>query len=187
MRPYSGSIAFNSAVSRLNGKNLRDLWLTHSLLSLLEFIPAWQGGYNVLFPWLNFRRVNLLGEAILASKALDYKEPKFTSVDLAFVFDNLSETVDYRDIVEGEGTPDEKILAFIASMGNAQFRFQEDDLRERLGRAFALYEVFPRRYEKQLRQKHRGHFIDVPGEFEARFGLSVKDFLLVALDSYCSW
>lgn len=170
-------IAFQNAVSRLNSKNLEDLWLTHSLLSLHDYYAEWEGDQNILYPMLNMQRISMFGTAILASKAMSYKEKQFTSQDLARVFNNLSQAESWPDPSEVDDATF-AALRMLSVLASAQFRFSENILRERLGRVYYMLEVLPVKYHDVLGKNHGSRFVDTSVVFKQHHGISISDFLL---------
>lgn len=171
------------AAEQLDDKNITDLWLTVSLVSLTEYFGAElsdRSGINPLFPLLNMKVVSLFGDAILRSTACEHGQELFRASDLAPVLNPLLRAEDAGALDKAIEDPEERLLHWISVLGGSQFRFQSNDLGARIARGYAMLDVLPRTHREQLEEKHGDHFIHLPGEFAERFGLSVRAYFLIA-------
>lgn len=164
------------AVQRLNRKNLGDLWLTHAVLSLVEYFGTDDSGFNALSPLLNLKVVSLFGDAILRSSASDESPELLTATDAAYVLNCLLKAEDAGAIDESVEGPEKRVLHWIGVMASSQLRFQSGDIGPRIARSFALTEVLPNAFRDQLEHKHGSHFIHLPGVFVEHFGLSLHEY-----------
>ncbi len=166
-------------VTRLNNKNLLDLWTTSCLISCIDYLEAWSGGFGPLFPMVNLQNLALFDHAVLASRAANYKDDNLTSTDLPYVWNHLTGALETDELNQPAGSVDETVLMFFATRANFQLRFQRGNLREHLGRAFALYDVLPRENDERLRARHKSNFVNLPTQIQKEFGLSVRDYLMI--------
>jgi hypothetical protein len=128
---------------------------------------------------VNLQNVALFDHAVLASRAADYKADNLTSKDLPYVWNHLTGALDTDELDQAAESADEKVLRFFATRANFQLRFQRGNLREQLGRTFAMYDVMPTENEEKLRARHGSNFVNLPAEIRRRFGLSVQDYLMI--------
>ncbi len=171
--------SFEKAVSRLNSKNLTDLWTTSCLLSCIDYFSKWDNRVNILMPMVHVQSVAMLQRAILESKAQHYKNKKFDSRDLPYVYNALVGAADDVTLLRGDADPDTRLRKFFGTLANFQIRFQERDIQSRLGRAYGMLHDIPLTYKNILSQRHGSNFLDLVTVFPEKFGFSVKDFLLI--------
>ncbi|MCH7638231.1 MAG: hypothetical protein IH855_02030 [Bacteroidetes bacterium] len=183
MKTQSSSVEelVSEAVSNLNNKNLRDLWLTNCLLSLVEYFGSTEGRFNPLFPFLNQQLVSLLGDAILRSDAMVEKHGVLSSVDVAPVLNPLVRAADLSILDQSISDPTEQVLRMIQIMGTSQIRFDAGDLYARMGRSYAMLAVLPELHREQLKKSHGSKFVDLPKAFEESHRISVRAYYQCAL------
>src|SRR4030042_877102 len=175
----NSKLSFEKAVTRLNSKNLTDLWITSCLLSCIDYFSSWDKRVNIFMPMVHVQSVSMLQRAILESKSQHYKRDIFDSKDFPDVYNALVKAADDVDLLRGEAKPDTLLRSFFGTLANCQIRFQERDLRRRLGRSYGMLHDIPLTCKGILNQRHGKHFFDLTTVFLEKFGLSVKDFLLI--------
>lgn len=159
----------------MNDKNITDLWLTHSVLSLVEYFGTDESGFNPLSPLLNLKVVSLFGDAILRSKASEDGEQLFLPPDATHVLNPLLQAED-MGAVESIGGTEKGLLHWISVMASSQIRFQARDLGPRIARSYAMLAELPEDQKDRLKEKHGSHFVHLPAAFAEHFGLSFHAF-----------
>ncbi len=172
--------SFTKAVQMLNKYNLTDLWCFCSQLSCLEFFSKLKIENDIFFPQLHFERVSMLTKAILASNTREYKKEIIKSNSLPKLF-NLLLDATYFDIKDNNiDDPNKQLLQAFSKIANAQFQFQQYNIRTDLARTYLLYQIIPEQEEKFLKVKYKKSYVDIPKSFEDHNGLKIKEYLIVA-------
>jgi hypothetical protein len=179
MAPISPNTAFNLVVTRLSSKNLTDLWLSSCVWSCIDLVDGQEHGHNFLFPTINHERISILQRAILASSALDSKNTLFTSRDLVFVYNNLNDTSNRSELLSGPESGEVKLMRLLSIMAQTQFRSQERDFNQRIGRAFALLYKIPLDFKDEIKERYRQRYIDLPEVVNSLTKLTVGEFLII--------
>lgn len=167
--PNKAERAFDSAVTRLNSRNLTHLWAISCMLSGLDYFQRLLRDYGdwPLFPLLHPMKVVAFDWAVLKGTSKQYRTRRLSSNDLAFVLNNLNDASADPNFLEPVGNESNasRLLRHFSTMANKQFRFQSRDLRMRMGRSYLLNEDIPSRYRNHLRQSLGASFLDIPSEF----------------------
>jgi len=130
-------------------------------------------------PTINVQNLIMLPRAILESKANNYKTNSLLSSDVPYVFNALNDAASIPGLLDGADAGDIRLRRFMATIAGVQFRFQERDLRDRLGRSYALLDVIPRQFREELQERQRGDFLDLPVVVPQQIGLTVQEFILI--------
>jgi len=171
---------FEEASKLLSTINLSDLLGVSSQLSCLDYYSGFEGGFSVLFPFLNFERMGMLSKAILRSGSREYRQRPFDPRILPELWNLLSNST-YFDVYTDEDISGEmKLLKFMAKIGNAQFPYQQYNVRKDLARAYVLYHILPAEYDSELEKKHGKNYINIPDAFESSTGLSIREYLVTS-------
>lgn len=171
--------AFNLAITRLNNKNLVDLWLTSGLLSCIDYFDSLTQRQNFLMPTVNVENVSMLQRAILRSSSTEKKLAPFTPLDWTYVHNNLISATTRPGLLDGPEPGEVRLRRFLATLANSQFRFQENSIFDRLGRAYALLHAIPTAHRDTLQQMQKERFLDLPTVIPQAIGMSVKEFLFL--------
>jgi hypothetical protein len=176
-KKMDGADPFDKVLRTLNNKHLRELWAISSLFSAIERFDGTISGQSFLFPLLNLDKLNMFDKAILASKAMDYKDGVLENDDFGNIMNWCLDTKDIDDKKDAETALGNKFIPkLFILLVNSQVRFQHTDFRERMGRAFAMLEHFPTVYREQLVSQYGQSFIDIPSALATKFGISPKCF-----------
>lgn len=169
--------AFNLAITRLNNKNLVDLWLTSGLLSCIDYFDGLSHSQNFLMPTVNVENVSMFQRAILRSSSTEKKYAPFTYPEWSYVHNNLISATTRPGLLDGPEPAEVRLRRLLATMANSQFRFQENSIFDRLGRAYALLHVIPTDHRDTLSRLQKDRFLDLPTVIPQVIGMSVKEFL----------
>ena len=170
--------SFKKAIKMLNKFNSIDLWCFCSQLSCLEYFSKLNRNDDIFFPLLHFERVSMLTKAILASNARDYKSEKIKSNILPKLL-NLLNDATYFDLIDKNiDDPNKQLLQAFSKIANAQFNFQQFNIRTDLARAYLLYQIIPEQEEIFLKNKYKKSYVNIPKSFENQNGLKIKEYLV---------
>lgn len=174
---------------RLTGrKNLKDLLVKSSSLSCLNLyenqstIKGINGNAHFLFPTLNSQLILLFDQAIISSKAAEYKDEKFEYKDFVKI-SNLFNDVNYRDIIRDDEDDYSYGRSLFSRIGNTQGRLHEGELNlhERVGRFYLMYIKIPQDCKLELQEKFKTKYKDIQEQFLCDYGISIEEFLLFGL------
>ncbi|NMC34042.1 MAG: hypothetical protein GYA36_16500, partial [Veillonellaceae bacterium] len=174
---------------RLTGrKNLKDLWIKSSSLSCLNLYEnqstnkEMNGNPHFLFQTLNSQLILLFDQAIITSKAAEYKDERFEYKDF-LELSNLLNDVNYRDIIRDDEDNNSYTIKLFSRIGNTQGRLHEGELNlhERVGRFYLMYIKIPQDCRVELQKKFQTQYIDIQEKFLCDYGISIEEFLLFGL------
>lgn len=173
--------AFNRAISKLNSKNLFDLWTTSCLFSCIDYFGNQNNELNFLMPTINLEQVTLFQKAVLASRAENYKRDFFTShdSDMSYVFNALNDASYRIGLLDGNEDADVRLRRLFATIANSQVRFQERHVLDRLGRTYTMFHIIPLSSRNKLQMLQGNNFLDLPTIIPSQIGITVKDFLSI--------
>jgi hypothetical protein len=147
--------SFGEAVSIFSRTNPRDAWSLCALLSTTEAFTSNVEDF-LFFPHLNHERTRMLCEAVLDSKALDYKTGDLTT-DLIIHGLNYGHRAftDYEGIrlmenLRERASSDLAQLVYLSRLGNIQQRYQDQRFHERAGRLIRMIEVLPQTHRHKM-------------------------------------
>ena len=173
--------AFDVVTTKLSAFNLTDIWSINSLLSVIDNFDNSMGGANSFFPVLNYERITMLSKAIIGSNSREYKEKLFDINLIPLIFNKLSDATLTNEFIEGSKDPNFKLLNFMARKAILTYDMQNIDIKHNIARSYALYEHYPLKLVTELKDKHKSNYIDIPKIFEEKYGLSIKEYLLIGL------
>lgn len=147
--------ALSEAASLLSRTNPRNLWSLCAMLSAVEALPK-TTDQLLFFPALNLEKVRLLCEAVIDSRALDYKTQDLTVGQLVEAINYCNqaladpETLHAMEELRTAGGPDLALHFFMARLGNVQIRYQDARFHERVGRFVGMFESLPRSHRHKM-------------------------------------
>ncbi len=171
--------AFEIASKKLNPFQLSDIWSINSLFSSIEYFDSLENGFNSFFPILNFEENLMFSKAILASSSREYKDKQFDTKLIPIIFNKLSDATLTSELMEEDKDNNYKLLNFISRKASSQFEQQNLNIHTQLARSYALYEYFPNKYKKEMQEKHKSNYVNIPEVFNENYGLTIKDYLLI--------
>ncbi len=154
--------SLRKAGEMLGGLSLRDLLGTSALLSILEYFDRSVNGVGFLFPALNFQKIARFDKAVLATNSSEANSSILTGAGFGEITNLLFDVIEADDKNQKAAPSNEFFPDFLLRTGNAQMRFQHDDLHWRLAKTYAMLQVFPEKYKEPLVGRHGNNFVDIP-------------------------
>lgn len=176
--------SFEDAAIHLSKFNSSDLFAVSSLLSCIEYFDTIKENFNTFFPIINSKKLSMFDKAILSSNANKENDILFTCDNLSYVFNKLNDAGNTSELDDDGSYVNYRILNLFSRISNDQFKFQQHNLFTLISRSYALYEHFPKFNKDKLSNKHKSHFVDIPKGFNDKFGLSIKEYLIISISIY---
>ncbi|MCE5305726.1 MAG: hypothetical protein ABFD00_01970 [Chloroherpetonaceae bacterium] len=174
--------AFQTLINRLNGKNLEELLLFSSFISIFDFFDTIDFSYNIFAPVINVELINLLSQAICRSKSQMYKDGAINKQDLDFFYCQWLNTIGFREKkVECQIDKQRAAIQQLLAMMNIQLRFQNHRINQRHTRCYILFCDIPNRYKEQLEKELQGAYISIRDEFQNKYGISVDLYFMFGM------
>jgi len=172
-------MAFEDAVTRLNSGNLAELWTIAALISTLEYF----GGERLqLFPALSFEDVRLLAEAILRSRASNYRHRIYSTKDLIYVLNKAKDGLRDAELEGIESGRERQTMLLelnriLSRWGSLQLEVQRSHVAT-AGRAVAFFDAIPKALADVCRPES-DCIRDVYRQIRAFLGCAVPELLKV--------
>lgn len=168
---------FDDAISRLNAKGMIPALSLCSGLSLYELT---NGPGTVAFPMLNLEKVRVLGDAVLRSKAAEYKAETLSDADLVYILNGCNEALADKRLTKEVPNEAERTLmlyrlqTFFSRMAFFQIRPQQLALPNLASRLTATLTGLARRHLDAFPEDKRALASRMPDKIEAALGAPVE-------------
>jgi hypothetical protein len=174
--------AFRLYLNKLNNKNLKELLLFSSFVSLFDYYDTMDYGHNYFAPIINVEQINLLTQAIIRSKSQFYKSDVITRNDLEYFYTYWLNIIGIRSKnVKEENGAEKALIRNALGMINQQNRYQNYHVLQREIRSLLLYNDIPERYKDRLSNDLGNKFVTIPDEFKAKTGITIVDYIVLGL------
>jgi hypothetical protein len=177
----SVAATYQEGVTRLNACKLEPLLMLSCLLSAVELNTSPD---ERIFPLLNQEKTRLLADAIIASSAQSYKVQHLSEKDFVYVLNALSQGLDdpRLRIELPSGADRDRLhygtMKFFARMASIQIRTQNAPFKMHVGRAVAMFQVFPTSCTAEFPSAVRELASRIPNVIAEKLGASVLELAL---------